>query len=122
MMLSVLLHLPREEEDVNAALVKRVVGKMLGLLKCDLVRLATHNVPSALIDLESDEVLCIRHAGIDPAHIRALLWAVHHRHRTPADVQKQLRCDVFNLDESRIETDWKARKREREKGRRKQYR
>lgn len=119
MPLSILLHLARGSEDENVALAERVVSAMLDTLQCTLVRMPTHNVPSALRDSESDEVLCIKHDGIDPAHIRALRWAAHHRFRAPADVQKQLRCDVFNLDESRVETGWKAARRKREKDGRK---
>ena len=119
MTLTILLHLTRGSEDENAVLAERVVREMLETLKGTLVRVPTHTVPSALRDLESDEVLCIRHNGIAPAHVRALRWAAHHRHRPPDVVKKQLLCDVFNLDESRIETGWKAERRKRKKDKRK---
>ena len=77
MTLSVLLHLTRGEEDRHAVLVERVVSEMLDTLKGTLVRVPTHCMPSALRDLDSDEVLCIRHDGIRAEHIRALRWAAH---------------------------------------------
>jgi len=119
MPLSVLLHLPRGAEDESVALVESVVGKMLATLKCSLMRVPTQGVPFAMRDLQSDEVLCLKHDGLGPAHIRALRLAVHHRYHTPDRVRKQLWCDVFNLDESRVETGWKVEKRRREKDNRK---
>lgn len=120
MPVSILLHLTRGSENENATLVAKVVGEMLDTLKCTLVRVPTSGIPWALRDADSDEVLCIRHYGvISPNQHKALRWAAHKRHRPPAEVKAQLQCDVFQLDQSRIETGWKAKKRQHEKDRRK---
>ena len=113
----ILLHLPRGAEDENVALVTNVVGEMLSLLNCRLVSLATKNMPSALQDLRSDFVLCVRcERPLNPKHMRALRMATHHRfQKNPEVVRKQLKCDIFKTDESRVEAGWKADKRNRDK-------
>ena len=116
MRVSILMHLPRGNEEETTVRVSNVVGDMLKTLQLALVRLPEHCVPSALRDLESDEILCVQHEGaLNPAHLQSLQWAAHHRYRKVQDVRKQLRCDVLQLDESRIEKGWKAARRRAEK-------
>ena len=109
------MHLPRGREAHTVSLVKNVLTDMCNHLNCTLVQVSTHNVPAAMRDLGSDQVLCVEHDRLNPIHLKALRWGAHHRHRPVAQVKKQLECDVFELDESRIEKGWKAKHRARKK-------
>lgn len=101
---NILLHLPRDAADFNAERVSAVLKPAMDRLGFKLERIPTHDVPSAIPDLKSDEVLCaVSRTGIPADKLRCLQWAVHKRHsKDVASVRRQLLCDLNNGDESRV--------------------
>ena len=81
-----------------------VIGFKLKDLGVQLRRVPTSCVPSALRDMQSEEVLCVSSASpLDQCVLKSLRWATHKRYsKDVKTVQRQLICDLNNGDESRV--------------------
>ena len=113
MPLSILLHLPRGEEDRNANLATTALKPAVQRLGFRLRRVPTRAIPGAMADLESNEVLCVDSAsGLSADQLRCLRWAVHKRYSADVEhVHRQLLCDLNNGDESRVRRPRQSRRR-----------